>query len=364
MFWTDLLKLASKKERVIMGLMSGTSADGLDIAIAKFTGYARNSSFHLVSFHSVPYPSEVRSKIIDLYDPAKSSVKDVCLMNFEIARIHAKMIKNFCKGVDLIAYHGQTVYHMPNEGATLQIGEADVIAVETGVYVVHSLRTKDVALKGQGAPITAYFDWAFFRKPNSVVLNIGGIANVTFTNEPVIAFDTGPGNCLIDLYVKENFGMEYDNEGKLAAKGKIDEEILNKLIEKDRAYLEKRPPKTTGREWYNIHFIADLPAKDLDVLRTLTYFTSWSIHQNVRRYLGKIERIYAFGGGALNKVIMNDLRSFGYKVLIPNKTLAKAREALAIALLANDFLAGLATNIVTVTGASRPCVLGKLSTPW
>ncbi|AEH50136.1 anhydro-N-acetylmuramic acid kinase [Pseudothermotoga thermarum] len=364
MFWVDLLKLANQKERTIMGLMSGTSADGLDIVIAKFTGFGRNSSFQLVKFHSIPYSADFRKKIVDLYDPAKSSVKDICLMNFEIGKIHSQMIKPFCKNVDLIGYHGQTVYHMPEQGATLQIGEADVLAVETNIPVVHSFRTKDVALGGQGAPITAYFDWVFFRKPNSVVLNIGGIANVTYTENPVIAFDTGPGNCLIDIYVKESFGLEYDDGGKLASQGKLDEKILFKLIEKDKTYLERNPPKTTGREWYNKEFIHDLPLKDLNVLRTLTYFTSWCIHENIKRYIGKVDRIYVFGGGALNKVMMDDLKSFGYKVLIPSKTFAKAREALAIALLANDFIGGLNTSITTVTGAKRACILGKLSIPW
>ncbi len=364
MFWVDFLKLADRKERTIMGLMSGTSADGLDIAIVEFSGFGRDSSFQLKQFYSIPYPFDFRKRIVDLYDPTKSTVRDICLMNFEIGKVHSQMIKAFCRNVDLIGYHGQTVYHMPEEGATLQIGEADVLAVETNLPVVHSFRTKDVALGGQGAPITAYFDWVFFRKPNSVVLNIGGIANVTYTSEPVMAFDTGPGNCLIDVYVKESFGLEYDEEGKLASRGKIDPKILGKLIEKDKAYLEKKPPKTTGREWYNREFISDLPLEDFDVLRTITYFTSWCIHENIKRYLGKIERIYVFGGGALNKVMMGDLRSFGYKVLTPSKTLAKAREAVAIALLANDFLGGLNTNITTVTGAKRACVLGKLSVPW
>ncbi|WP_041082758.1 anhydro-N-acetylmuramic acid kinase [Thermotoga profunda] len=364
MYWNNFLELINKKERTIMGLMSGTSADGLDIAIVSFSGAERRTNFRLIDFKSLDYPEEFKQRIIKTYDPSISSVKDVTLMNFEIARMHAKMIKQLGIKVDAIGYHGQTVYHMPQERATLQIGEADVLAVELGVPVIHSFRTKDVALGGEGAPITSYFDWVFFRKPHTIVLNIGGIANVTYINDTILAFDTGPGNCLIDLYVKENFNLQYDKNGNLASNGKIDRRILEELIEKDKDYLNKKPPKTTGREWYNKEFLRGLPVRDYNALRTLTYFTAFCIHENMRRYLPKVERIYVFGGGAFNKVILEDLRSFGYKVLVPTKTLAKAREAISMALLANDFLNGVPTNIPSVTGAQRAAILGKVALPW
>lgn len=366
MYWDTFLELINKKERTIMGLMSGTSADGLDIAVASFSGMGRQTNFRLVDFKSIDYPEKFKQRIIRTYDPTLSSVKDVTLMNFEIARMHARMIKklNLDYKLDVIGYHGQTVYHMPQEKATLQIGEADVLATELGVPVIHSFRTKDMALGGEGAPITSYFDWVFFRKPHTVVLNIGGIANVTYINDTVLAFDTGPGNCLIDLYVKENFNLEYDKNGNLAKRGKINHKILQKFIEKDKDYLNRKPPKTTGREWYNKEFLAELPIKDYDILRTLTYFTAFSIHENIKRYLPKTERIYVFGGGAFNKVMLEDLRSFGYKILVPDKTFAKAREAISMALLANDFLNGVPTNIPSVTGAQKPVLLGKIALPW
>lgn len=364
MYWSTFLELLNKKERIIVGLMSGTSADGLDIAVVSFSGSARQTTFRLLDFRSIDYPEAFKERIIKTYDPYSSSVRDVTLMNFEIARVHANMVKRLNIKADAIGYHGQTVYHMPQEKATLQIGEADVLAVELGVPVIHSFRTKDMALGGEGAPITSYFDWVIFRKPRTVVLNIGGIANVTYIDGTVLAFDTGPGNCLIDLYVKKNFNLEYDKNGDLATKGRIDHKILQKLIERDEDYLNRKPPKTTGREWYNDEFLSGLPKKDYDTLRTLTHFTSFCIHKNIERYLSKVERIYVFGGGAFNKVILEDLRSFGYKVLIPTKTFAKAREAISMALLANDFLNGVATNIPTVTGAKRSAVLGKIALPW
>ncbi len=364
MLWSNFVELLNKKERTIMGLMSGTSADGLDVAVVKFTGSGRSTKFRLIHFQSIDYPQDFKKRIITTYDPLLSSVENVTFMNFEIARMHAKMLKHLNMKVDAIGYHGQTVYHMPQKGATLQIGEADVLAVEMNVPVIHSFRTKDVALGGEGAPITSYFDWAFFRKPNTVVLNIGGIANVTYINERVLAFDTGPGNCLIDLYVKENFNLQYDKDGNLAGKGKIDQQILKELIKKDEDYLNRKPPKTTGREWYNRKFLEGFPARDYDTLRTLTYFTAFCVHENIKRYLSKVERIYVFGGGAFNKILIQDLKSFGYKVLLPHKTFAKAREAISMAFLANEFLNGMPANIPSVTGAKRPALLGKVSLPW
>lgn len=364
MHWDTFLELINKKQRTVMGVMSGTSADGLDVALVTFTGSGRQTSFKLVDFRSLDYPEDFKNRILKTYDPNVSSVKDVTSMNFEIARVHAIMLKNLNMKADVVGYHGQTVYHMPQQGATLQIGEADVLAVELGIPVIHSFRTKDVALGGEGAPITSYFDWAFFRKPHTIVLNIGGIANVTYANDIVLAFDTGPGNCLIDLYVKENFGLEYDKDGALASRGKINQQILTELIQRDEDYLNRIPPKTTGREWYNREFLLGLPAKDYDTLRTLTYFTAFCIHENIRRYLPKVEKIYTFGGGAFNKTLIHDLRSFGYKVLVPERTFARAREAISMAFLANEFLNGMPTNIPSVTGAKRPALLGKISVPW
>ncbi|ABV34081.1 anhydro-N-acetylmuramic acid kinase [Pseudothermotoga lettingae] len=364
MYWADFLKLLDKKKRTIAGLMSGTSADGLDIAVVSFDGASRETKFKLLDFRSFDYPETFKKRIIETYDPSKSTVKDVTFMNFEIARIHAAMLKQLSQEIDAIGYHGQTVYHLPENGATLQIGEADVIAVETNLPVIHSFRTKDVALGGEGAPITAYFDWVFFKRPHTVVLNIGGIANITYINDVVLAFDTGPGNCLIDLYVKESFGILFDKDGELARRGKVDDKILHELIRRDQEYLNKRPPKTTGREWYNERFIEGVEKGSFDVLRTLTYFTAFCVHENMKRYLPEVERIYVFGGGAFNKLLLEDLMRFGYRVFVPNRTFAKAREAICMALLANEFLNGVTTGMPSVTGAKRPAVLGKIAFPW
>ncbi|MBC7122980.1 MAG: anhydro-N-acetylmuramic acid kinase, partial [Pseudothermotoga sp.] len=178
--WKKLVGLFEKKHHVVVGLMSGTSADGLDIAQVKFS-WGKQLSFELMNAVSVSYEPAFREKIIKAYDKNSSNVEYITLLNYEIARKHAEMVKSFNFQCDFVAYHGQTVWHAPAQGATLQLGEADVLAVELQKPIVHGFRTKDVALSGEGAPISAYFDWAFLigSDTSTAVLNIGGIANIT-----------------------------------------------------------------------------------------------------------------------------------------------------------------------------------------
>lgn len=361
-------KTTKKDERVVLGLMSGTSADGLDIALIKVSGKAQDLKFSLEFFKSIPYPKELREKIIRAYNPNISTVKHITELNFVLAREHAKMIKDLELKFELIGYHGQTVYHMPEAGATLQLGEADILAAKLGVPVVHSFRTKDMALGGQGAPIVSYFDWAVFgKKSGTATLNIGGIANLTYLSEKrenVIAFDTGPGNCLIDVVVNKYYSQPFDVDGKIARKGKIRNDVIELLVNKDTEYIERRPPKTTGRERYNERFLNDIKCAPDDLVRTLTRFTALSIHLNIKKHVPKTKRLIITGGGALNPVLIEDIRSFGYEVEIPDKTFVEAKEAIAIAVLANEFLNGVTTNIPNVTGAERETTLGKLSLPF
>jgi len=366
--WEKFLKLLKKDERVVLGLMSGTSADGLDIALVKVSGKTQDLRFSLEFFKSIPYPKDLREKIIRAYNPNVSTVKDITELNFALAREHVKMIKGLGLQFDLIGYHGQTVYHMPEAGATLQLGEADVLAVELGVPVVHSFRTKDMALGGQGAPIVSYFDWVVFgRESGTATLNIGGIANLTYLSkkrENVIAFDTGPGNCLIDVVVNKYYSQPFDIDGKIAKKGKIRDDVIELLMMKDADYIEKSPPKTTGRERYNEEFLDGIKCPPKDLVRTLTRFTALSIHLNIKKHVPKTKKLIVTGGGAFNPVLTDDIRSFGYEVEIPDKTFVEAKEAIAIAVLANEFLNGVTTNIPNVTGAEREATLGKLSLPF
>ena len=364
--WKRFIDLLNKKERIILGLMSGTSADGLDAALIKISGSEKNTKFKLLKFKSIPYKNDFKEKIIKSYNPKTSTIKDIAYLNFQISKKHAEIIKSLNWKYDLIGYHGQTVYHNPSEGYTLQIGEADVLSTELNVPVIHSFRTKDVALGGEGAPITSYFDWIYFKNhQETATLNIGGISNITYLSpekDKIIAFDTGPGNCLIDTIAKIFFNKSYDKNGELAKKGDINKNIFDNLLNKEKEYLYKKPPKTTGREIYNKDFLSEvLDYNPYDLIRTLAYFTAYTIHKNLEMHGPKVKTLIISGGGAYNPVLINDIKSFGYNIEIHE--FIESKEAIAIAVLANEFLNGKNSNIKSVTGAKRECILGKLSIP-
>ncbi|MGC9771623.1 anhydro-N-acetylmuramic acid kinase [Fervidobacterium islandicum] len=368
--WSKFLQDLEKPEHTILGLMSGTSADGLDIANVTFKYEDNNLTFQIKKAVTVSYEKEFQKRILESYDKRLADVEYVTRINFELARLHARMVKDLNLNFDFIAYHGQTVYHLPSEGATLQLGEADVLAVELGKPVVFDFRKKDMALGGQGAPISAYFDSLFLiRDEQTAVLNVGGISNITTLNSDgnLIAFDTGPGNCLVDLVCQKYFNVKYDVNGEISGQGNLDENLLKIFMEQDRVYAEKKPPKTTGREVYNDEFLNNALAKAgkidyLDLLRTLVRFTAQSIEKNIRLHALQVKRLVVVGGGAYNRTLTNDLRDLGFEIIVPDETLINFREAIAIALLGELFLRGLA-HYSTVTGAIKPSVLGKLALP-
>ncbi|WP_448535010.1 anhydro-N-acetylmuramic acid kinase [Pseudothermotoga sp.] len=368
--WKKLVDLFEKKQHVVLGLMSGTSADGLDIAQVKFS-WGKQLSFELMNAVSVSYEPAFREKIIKAYDKNSSNVEYVTLLNYEIAKKHAEMVKSFNFQCDFVAYHGQTVWHAPTQGATLQLGEADVLAVELQKPIVHGFRTKDVALSGEGAPISAYFDWAFLigSDTSTAVLNIGGIANITAINDrgELIAFDTGPGNCLIDIVVRNFLNRDFDEGGSLSREGRVNNGLLQRMLEHERAYIQRRPPKTTGREVYNMAFLEEIGATKLlhpkDLLRTVVTLTALMVKENLAVHLPHVKRLFVTGGGAYNQTLIDDLSRLGFEVRIPEKKLIDFREAMAIAFLGELFVKSLAPS-KTVTGARRSCVMGKLALPW
>lgn len=368
--WQELFKLFRKKQHIVLGLMSGTSADGLDIVQVRFS-WSKQLNFELMNAVTVKYEPSFRERIIKAYDKNFANVEYLTLLNYEIARKHAEMIKSFNFQCDFVAYHGQTVWHAPAQKATLQLGEADVLAVELQKPVVHSFRTKDVALSGEGAPISAYFDWAFLigSDPSTAVLNIGGIANVAAIDArgELVAFDTGPGNCLIDTVVRNFLNREFDEGGTLSREGRVNNNLLQKMLDHERNYIEKRPPKTTGREVYNMIFLEEVGATKLlqpkDLLRTVVMFTARMVKENLSIHLPHVKKLIVTGGGAYNQTLVEDLRSLGFEVRIPDKKLIDFREAMAIAFLGELFVRGLGPSKL-VTGAQRSCVLGKLALPW
>jgi len=371
MIWNRMRGLLASRRRNILGVMSGTSADGLELALVSCSGSGKSMKIELLDHFSVRFDSFFHDEIVKTYDPDLSGVDRVNLMNFVIGRRHAAAIKSYLEKtrvvVEAIAYHGQTVYHDPENRATLQIGEADVISSETGLPVVFDFRKKDMVYGGEGAPIIPYFDWIYFES-GSYAVNLGGIANVTYVDddlENVKAFDTGPANCLLDLVTKKHYNLEFDENGKIAASGSVDDEILNALLERDRSYFERRPPKSTGRELYNEVFLEGIYAtKPEDLVRTLVRFSVRRLVESITSYLPMGKRMIVTGGGALNPVMLEDLqRLSGLEVVVPDRTFLQAKEAMGMAVLAQEFFNGVGANVPSVTGARQRVVLGKLALP-
>ncbi|HAA85409.1 MAG TPA: anhydro-N-acetylmuramic acid kinase [Kosmotogaceae bacterium] len=371
MNWREICTLADKAERIVAGVMSGTSADGLDVAICRCNGSSGSMVVELLCFDSYSYTETFRDKMIKTYDRKLSTVEKINYMNFEIARVHSQMILDSIQKsglpIDIIGYHGQTVYHDPDRGATLQLGEADVISTITELPVVYGFRSKDVSLGGQGAPLIPYLDWILF-EPGTVTVNIGGISNITVlgkTLDETTAFDTGPGNCLLDITTQKYFREPYDHDGKLSARGVVNKELLTLLRERNRSFSEKPPPKSTGREVYNEEFLARIESyPPHDVMRTLVAFTVGELWSHINRYATAVNRIVVTGGGAYNKTMMSELDQLAdCEVFVPEDRLIESREAMGMAVLAHEFFNGTPSNVPHATGASRAAILGKLSLP-
>lgn len=389
-----LAKLQSKRRKIAVGLMSGTSADGVSAVLVEIEGNWLNTKFKIIGHKTYPYPNEVREKIFELFDPETGTVDKICTMNFILGKIFAQAALKIAEecgfpigDVDFIASHGQTIHHMPRKirianyesKSTLQIGEPSVIAEETGVLTIADFRPKDVAAGGEGAPISAYADYIIFRssKASRAIQNIGGIANVTYIPKSadlseVIAFDTGPGNMLIDAMVKRvtDGKMKYDFNGKLAAKGRISEELLSWLM--NHPYIHRKPPKTTGREEFGEKFAekvfekaAELGVKGEDLIATVTMYTAKTIAESYRRFLPTMpDEVIVGGGGSYNKTLMKMLKEEIEEAKIMTHEdfgiPAQAKEPLVMVILANEVIHGHFNNIPSATGASRKVIMGKI----
>ena len=397
-----LLHIAVKESRLVVGLMSGTSVDGIDAALVRITGHGENSRVELLGFASYPFPSELRAKIFRLFDPAEARVDAICQLDFLLGEVFAAAVDRLLKDsgysaedIDLVASAGQTIWHDPQAviepsdvswldrpirtRSTFAIGQSAVIAERTGITTVGDLRVRDVAAGGHGAPLIAYADWVLLRdaKLGRCVQNIGGIGNVTYLPpgaqpQDVIAFDTGPGNMVIDALAEVATGgaRNYDKDGALAAKGRVCSDLLE--IWMDAPYFRKLPPKTTGRELFGVQFARRMmteahgvPIEDL--IATATALTAESIARAYREFIlprGPIDQVIVGGGGAQNPALMRMLAERLPKCeLLSHEQLSingKAKEAIALAIIANDAIAGLNTNIPGATGG-RPTVLGKIS---
>lgn len=381
----------------VIGLMSGTSADGVDAAVVEIRGAPPDLSVEVLSFTCVPYDAEQRARIFSLFDPPTGTVDQVCHMNFVIGEWFAAAALRAIKEaglspseVALIGSHGQTICHAVGENSpvksTLQIGEAAVIAARSGITTVADFRVADVALGGQGAPLVSYVDWLLLRHPTCVraVQNIGGIANVTYLppGDPsalwagladVLAFDTGPGNMLIDDAARRaTVGRQtFDRDGGLAARGRVNEALLAELMA--HPYLAQPPPKTTGREQFGVPFGAEVWAqakarglRDEDVVATLTAFTAASIAHAYRHFLPQMPAEVILGGGGVNNsTLVGMLREHLFPARVTTHEAlglsSDAKEAVAFAVLAYETIHGRPGNLPACTGAASRAVLGKIT---
>lgn len=376
---------------ICVGLISGTSLDGIDVAICRIDGHAQEASVELLAFDIVAYPEPVRAELLALYEDQQNAVARLCALNVVVGQCFADAARAQLAqaGIDpgeveVIGSHGQTVWHQPEADAqnplivpsTLQIGEASVISAVVGAPVMADFRVADMAVGGQGAPLATYLDWALFSDPgmSRCVQNIGGIGNVTWVPaggavDDVIAFDTGPGNMLIDALVARltDGAQTFDIDGAIGLQGTGDGELLARLLADP--YLDQAPPKTTGREYYGSAMVEDMLSDrevSADVIATATAFTAHSIADAYRRWLPELpDEVYVNGGGARNPLLMRMLADAldGIPVRATDELgiNADAKEAVAFALMAHDSLAGLPTNIPGATGAGRAVSLGKLT---
>lgn len=369
-----LYDIASKENRLIIGLMSGTSFDGLDLALCRISGEGSNTQLELVEFATVAYEASFKEKLKSIFSRKDANLEMVCLLNAWVAQQHAAIINSCLKKwnytneqIDLIASHGQTIYHAPQllhgqaefPNATLQIGDGDHIAVDTGIITISDFRQKHVAAGGEGAPLAVYGDYLIFSRAgeNRIMLNIGGIANFTFLPADkdaakVFSTDVGPGNTLMDAWIQKNSpGTYFDENAAMARKGTIHEVLLSAL--KDHSFFTAPFPKTIGPELFNISYIRSAQERsgtmDLsadDVMATLNCLSADMIVKSIKTCFpnGEDFVVYCSGGGMHNPLLMEHIQD-----QLPGITFHStedlavnpdAKEAVLFALLANECVAG------------------------
>ena len=373
--------------------MSGTSLDGIDVAIIDITGSGFKAKINVLTSHSVPYPKKIREALLAVSSNANALPGDISRLNFLLGELYAEAVEEAAERADirldsikLIGCHGQTIFH-EGQGAqylgkkvasTLQIGESSVISERLGIDVVSNFRERDMAAGGKGAPLVPYLDYMLMRHRGRgrVAVNIGGIANLTAippntSTDRVIAFDTGPGNMVIDQLVSRitQNGQTYDRDGAIAASGAVDPKLLAKLL-RDK-FFRAKPPKTAGREQYGPEYVSKLLDTELsseDLIATATVLTAESIALGVRNFVlpeMRVDEVFVSGGGTHNPTLMRALR----KALDPIPVMetsevgldVDAKEAIAFAVLAYETSHSRPSNVPMATGAKRPVILGKMT---
>jgi anhydro-N-acetylmuramic acid kinase len=387
---TKLANLSQKEHRTILGLMSGTSLDGLDIALCKISGFGLGCKVEVEQFETLAYSDEFKQDLRSVFAKKQVDLEKLTLLNASIGSLHAELINQFIEQysinpeeIDCIASHGQTIYHAPKRlhgmdnypNATLQIGDADHIAVKTGIAVLSDFRQKHVAAGGEGAPLALYGDCILFSSEveNRVLLNIGGISNFTYLpkggqDQKIICTDAGPGNTMIDALCKKYFNVGYDKNGELGRQGKLNEALLAKMLE--HPFFKEDLPKSTGPELFNLQFIenalqglaGDITTEDL--VHTATMLTAKAIVLGIKKATEDADyNLFVSGGGAHNSFLIDTISSLlpGIKISQMEElgVSADAKEAVLFSILANETLCGSAIN----TGAGPQIMMGKISLP-
>lgn len=386
-----LFSIAQKPSKMGIGLMSGTSLDGLDIALCQFTGHGLNTHFELMQFITIPYPDEFKQQVQQVFAKRNADLEKVTLLNAYIGSYHAELILQALgqwnvnhNDVDFIASHGQTIYHAPQRlhqhknypNATLQIGDGDHIAVKTGILTISDFRQKHIAAGGEGAPLALYGDVLLGNKTgeNRVLLNVGGIANLTWLPgdgdfNRVLCTDIGPGNTLIDAACRKYFNKPYDEDSVIAYSGSVNPDLLTALL--IHPFFKEQAPKTTGPELFNLTMVAEVQQQsgtvaisNEDLVCTLSAFTAASIADFIKENVaGDHIKIFTSGGGARNPFVIGEL-----KKLLPQATIEDssalginpdAKEAILFALLGNEALCGEPISI----GTNPAVLMGKFCFP-
>lgn len=394
-----LVDLAKKKSRKIIGLMSGTSLDGLDIALCEIRGTGDNTDVQLVKFVTAPYSDETRKQLKRISSVEDVKLKEITYWHTKLAHLHSEMIlealhewKINSVEVDCIASHGQTIYHYPARdqksaapvNSTLQIGDGDHIAATTGILTISDFRQKHVAHGGEGAPIAGLVDRILFTHDTEtrILLNIGGIGNFTFlpakkdSDNGSFTTDTGPGNTLIDALMMHYFQKAYDEDGKIAFSGTLHQNLLNELL--SDTWFDEKESKTTGPEYFNRSWFekkivqAGLDREEIsgeDLIRTASELSARTIAESIQNYTNSEESsvIYVSGGGAYNPYLMKQIQDLLQPLKVKNISeiglSPDAKEAVLFAVLANEMLAGEGFEMEIEKGKKQSVNFGKISFP-
>ncbi len=378
---------------IVAGVMSGTSADGINVALVQISQRKNHSlALKLIGHSEVPYPKNVRLAVLRTMNAKQASVADLARLNFLLAELYSQAVlatqREFHVRARLVGCHGQTLYHQAEPGlflgrkisSTWQTGEGSVMAARMGVPVVCDFRPADMAAGGKGAPLVPFLDFLIYRdkKIGRIAQNIGGIANLTAipanaSLHQVFAFDTGPGNMVIDAVTEHLFGRSYDRDGKIAASGRVLDDVVKKLLK--RKYFLRKPPKTAGREEFGREFVKEFmqlcqPAKKEDIVATATSLTARSIAESVRRLVlnkkGTYSEFVVSGGGTQNQALMamltNEVHALGLDIRLSDEfgIPSEAKEAVAFAVLAYQTWHKRPSNIPSATGARKSAILGKI----